>query len=82
MSDRDHEVRVFDFLAGLALGAFIGAGVALVTAPDKGRKTRRKLVRAASGARDSAQDQFGDLADGVRDRVGGAIKVARARVGR
>jgi len=77
-----HESRVFTFLAGVMFGAALGAGVALLTAPERGRKTRKKLARAAYDARDSAQERLEDLADDVRGRVDGAVKVARKRISR
>lgn len=82
MEYEDQEGRVFSFLAGLLMGVAVGAGVALLTAPEKGRKTRKRLVRAASDARDTAQHRIEELADDVRDRVDGAVKVARKRITR
>lgn len=81
MSDQEHESRVLSFIAGLTLGAAIGAGVALLTAPAKGRKTRKRLVKAANSAKSSATDQLEDFADEVKGRVDGALKVARGRIG-
>jgi gas vesicle protein len=75
----DHEGQVFNFLTGLVLGAFIGAGAALLTAPQSGRRTRRKIKRAASGVRENAGDRWEDLADDVKDRVDEAVHTARNR---
>lgn len=75
----DHEGQVFNFLTGLVLGAFIGAGAALLTAPQSGRRTRRKIKKAASGVRHEAQDRWEDLADDVRERVDDALQNARSR---
>ena len=41
------------FITGVALGAAIGAGVALLLAPRSGRATRRKLARNYRGYRKS-----------------------------
>ncbi len=57
------------FLAGLVLGAAIGAGVALLTAPQSGKRTRRQLKRAAVGVRDSATERWDDFAGDVRSVV-------------
>ena len=73
----DHEGQVFNFLTGLVLGAFIGAGAALLSAPQSGRRTRRKIKRVASGARDNAGDRWDALADDVKDRVDDALRGAR-----
>ncbi|UCC25405.1 MAG: YtxH domain-containing protein [Gemmatimonadales bacterium] len=82
MEYEDHEGQVLSFVAGLALGAILGAGVALLTAPEKGKKTRRRLVKAARDARDTAQDRFEYISDEVRDRVDGAVQGARQRISR
>ncbi len=65
------------FLAGLVLGAAIGAGVALLTAPQSGKRTRRKLQRAAAGVRDSATDRWSDFTGDVRSVVKGGRRRLR-----
>jgi len=50
--------------------------VALLTAPQSGRKTRRRLLKAVSTARDSASGRFDDLADDVRS----AVETGRKRI--
>ena len=77
--DYDDETRVFSFLSGLALGAVIGAGITLLTAPYSGRRTRRRIRRAAVGLRDSATDRWDDLASDVKGRVDEAIRGARGK---
>jgi gas vesicle protein len=64
------------FVAGMLLGAAVGASLALLTAPQSGRKTRKRLVRAVSTARDSAGDHWEDLADEVQ----GAVRAGRKRI--
>jgi gas vesicle protein len=78
--DYDDEARAFNFAAGLLLGAAIGAGVALLMAPDSGRKTRRRIRRVAGDFADTAQDRWGEVSDDVRTRVDDAVKVARRRL--
>lgn len=75
----DQEAQVFNFIAGLLLGAVLGAGVALLAAPESGRRTRRRLRKAAGEIKDTAADRWDDLADEVRGRVDDAIKEARQR---
>ena len=75
----DHEGQVLNFLTGLVLGAFIGAGAAILTAPQSGRRTRRKIKKVASGVRHTATDRWEDLAEDVKDRVDDALKGARER---
>lgn len=76
----DHESQVFNFIAGLVLGAVIGAGIAVLTAPAPGRKTRKRVRRAAHELRRTAGDRLDELSDDVRGRVGGAVKGARKRL--
>ncbi len=75
----DDDARLFDFLAGLVCGAAIGAGVALVLAPDSGRKTRRRLHKVAGDLRETAADRWDEIADDVRGRVEEALHGARGR---
>jgi gas vesicle protein len=77
--DEERERQVFSFVSGLLLGAIIGAGVALLTAPDSGRRTRKRLKRAAVGLKDSATHRLDDLADEVKGKVDEVIKSARTR---
>lgn len=74
--------RLFNFLSGLVCGAAIGAGVALVMAPDSGRKTRKKISRAAEDLRENAQDRWDDIADEVRHKVDDALEGAKKRIPR
>jgi gas vesicle protein len=73
-------VSVLAFLSGLVCGAAIGASVALLLAPDAGRKTRKRLHRAAGDLRDSAADRWEEVADDVRNRVEEVLDGARSRL--
>ncbi len=77
----DHETQVVNFISGLLLGAVIGAGVALLTAPESGRRTRRRLKRAAGEIKSGSVDRFEDLAEDVKGRVDEAFEGARRRIG-
>lgn len=79
--DYENDTRI-SFLSGLLLGAVIGASAALLTAPQPGRRTRRRLQRTATGLKDTASDRWEDVADDVRGRVDDALKGARSRLGR
>ncbi len=48
-------------IAGIVIGALIGAGIALLAAPSSGEDTRRQLTRRARGLRDDAAERFDDL---------------------
>jgi len=66
------EGGVGSFLIGLALGA----GVALLLAPQSGEETRRGIARRARRAQDAAQDFVEDVSGTVADR----FKEVRASV--
>lgn len=76
----EHSSQVMNFVSGLILGAVIGAGIALLTAPESGRRTRRRIRRTASDVRDTASDRWDELADDVKGRVDDALRVARKRI--
>lgn len=72
--------QVFNFVSGLLLGAAIGASVALLTAPNSGRRTRRKIRHAAGDIRLGAEDRWDDLADEMKARVDDAVSGARRKL--
>lgn len=76
----EDDARLFNFLSGLVCGAAIGAGVALMMAPQSGRKTRKKLHRAAEDLRDNATERWEEVAVDVRDRMDDALASARKRM--
>lgn len=55
--------RVWLVGAGLVVGALIGAGTALLLAPQSGAETRVAIGRRARSARERAADAWDDLAD-------------------
>jgi len=76
----DSDTRI-SFMSGLVLGAVLGAGIALLTAPEPGRRTRRKIQRKAVHLRDTTGDRWEDLADEVRDKVDEVLNGARSKLG-
>jgi len=54
------------FAAGLLIGALIGAGVALLFAPQSGEDTRRIIRKRAKRLGSQAQDRFEDVKDRIR----------------
>jgi gas vesicle protein len=68
--EEQRDAGVGGFVAGLLLGALVGAGVALLTAPSSGVRTRRKIRRAADGLVDTAQGRWDDATGELRTRVG------------
>jgi gas vesicle protein len=75
----DHETQVINFISGLLLGAVIGAGVALLAAPQSGHRTHRRIKKTALTLRDAATDRWDDLADDMKGKVDDAIEGARKR---
>jgi gas vesicle protein len=76
-----HGDQLVGFVAGLVLGAAIGATAALLSAPQTGRRTRRKLGRVATGIKKSTGDRWEDVAEDVRSRVEEVLKGAKDRLG-
>lgn len=75
-----HEDQLVGFIAGLLLGAAIGATAALLSAPQSGRRTRRKLGRTALEIRKSTGDRWDEVAEDVRTKVDETLKGARKRL--
>lgn len=78
--ESENESGILNFVSGLVLGAVIGAGIALLTAPDNGRSTRRRLRRAASRLKSGAGDKWEGLSDDVGRKVEQAVRGARKRL--
>ncbi|HEV7387859.1 MAG TPA: YtxH domain-containing protein [Gemmatimonadaceae bacterium] len=60
----------------LLLGIALGAGAALLFAPQSGEQTRRGIARSARRAQDAAQDFVEDMSETVTDK----FKEVRASV--
>lgn len=76
-----HEDQLVGFMAGLLLGAAIGATTALLSAPYSGRRTRRRLGRAAVGLKRSTAERWDDVADEIQTRVEEVLSGAKKRLG-
>lgn len=57
-------------LAGMLLGALVGAAVMMLWAPRSGEKTRSKLVKQGAALRDYASDGFDVVVSVVGDKAG------------
>jgi hypothetical protein len=53
-------------VTGIVLGALLGAGIALLFAPDRGTKTRRRVGRHLRRWSEEAADTFDDTASRAR----------------
>ncbi|MEJ2503843.1 MAG: YtxH domain-containing protein [Gemmatimonadota bacterium] len=72
----DDDTSGVSFLSGLIVGVAIGAGLALILAPQSGRRTRRRLVRRVEDATDDALGRWGAVTDDLRS----AVKDSRKRL--
>lgn len=72
----EKESNALNFVAGLAIGAILGASVALLTAPQSGKRTRRQIVRVVADAKREAGDELEE----VSGRVRRAVKRHRRRI--
>ena len=62
----EKESGSLNFVAGLAMGAVLGASIALLTAPQSGKRTRHRIVRAVEDARNEAGDGWEEVSGRVR----------------
>jgi gas vesicle protein len=65
----EDDYSAVSFVSGLFLGAAIGAGVALLLAPQSGRRTRRALTRSMEDVADTAAERWEDVTDELRSAV-------------
>ncbi|MEO8199266.1 MAG: YtxH domain-containing protein [Gemmatimonadota bacterium] len=57
------------FMVGLAVGALIGAGIALLYAPDRGVQTRRRLGRRLKRLRERSGESVQELRAALRKEM-------------
>lgn len=76
----ESEREAVSFVSGLVLGAIIGAGVAMLTAPQPGRKTRKRIRKTARRLQGTATDRLDDLAGEIKEKVDEAVVAARDRL--
>jgi gas vesicle protein len=67
MEDRDNKVAAAALL--MVAGGIIGAGLALLFAPQSGQRTRRDIVKRAKKVKTRADDAVEDLTDSISDLV-------------
>lgn len=60
-----HEDRTITILVALAVGGAVGASLALILAPQSGKRTRQQIADLAEDLKDYAND----LTDKVRTKV-------------
>lgn len=65
----EDETGGLPFLTGIVVGVAIGAGLALLVAPQSGRRTRRRLARTVEDVTDDAVGRWDNVADELRSAV-------------
>jgi len=68
MNDQDLE-RGMSSMTTFILGAALGAGIALLLAPDSGSETRRRVGKTMKRFGNQMNDRLGDVKDNVRSAV-------------
>ena len=81
------ENREGNALAPFLVGLAVGAGIALLMAPQSGEETRREIAGKVRRAKDAARDAVGELGDVIgdtfdqaREKVGDGLESAREAV--
>lgn len=72
----DDENAGASFVAGMIVGVAIGAGLALLLAPQSGRRMRRTLARRVEDVTDDAAGRLGDVTGDLRS----AVKAGRRKM--
>ena len=71
-------------LAGFAIGAITGAAVGILTAPDSGERTRKKLKkdaqRFAEDISDTALKKFSEVKNEINDKLDEVIQKGKVQV--
>jgi gas vesicle protein len=70
------------FLVGVIFGAFLGAGIALVLAPERGDKTRRRLRRRMQLLGEGALDSLDQASSRTRKELSRRKRRLRAELER
>lgn len=72
----DEDGGALHFLIGVAVGAVLGAAVALVVAPDPGHRIRKRMRDTAEELGESASERLQSAADDVRQLAEDARRAA------
>jgi gas vesicle protein len=71
-------------LAGFAIGAITGAAVGILTAPDSGERTRKKLKkdaqRFAEDISDTALKKFSEVKNEINDKLDEVLEKGKVQV--
>lgn len=76
MNGSENQSAITAFLAGVLIGAVVGAGTALLLAPQSGSRTRLKLRHAAEDLGGRAEETLEHAAEDARRMAGDARRAA------
>jgi gas vesicle protein len=96
MANNEDRNVTMNFLAGLGLGALLGAAAALLMAPKSGEETRRDIACCADDLRDKAGKMVRDLSESsdqlvkkskelletTKEKVQSAVEAGKQAMGR
>jgi gas vesicle protein len=83
MSENEEKSTVLNFLAGVGIGAIVGAGVALLLAPKSGAETRedvKKVVQDLSKSTEEFRKKSAEAIDSAKTRVQQAYDAGRETI--
>ena len=61
-------MKTSNTILGLVAGLAVGATLGLLLAPDKGTKTRKKIISKTKDTKDKLKDSFDDFLDTVTEK--------------
>ncbi len=73
------ESNIVSIVAAFVIGSLIGAGVALLVAPQSGKKTRKIIMNKSMEIRDKALETAGDTRDRASKAFDGIAKNTKDR---
>lgn len=72
--ENSNSMNTIKVIGALMLGTALGGAIGVLFAPDKGSRTRRKLLLSGEEAAENMNDKFNDLLDDFKKQVGTMVK--------
>jgi gas vesicle protein len=80
MSDNTENSNVSTILSALAIGALVGAGIALLFAPQSGTETRDQIAQRGREMKDRAEQALADaknVLNSKKNEIAAAVEAAK-----